>query len=129
LKYLLSTADVKFRPPYGKTYKQYRRYASFIATTNNKVPLTDPTGSRRFICVEVTGNIDYSDTLNHRQIFAQLKQQVENGGRYWLNDEETAQLSKENERFRRINTLEELIAQMFEKPSSPDNGEWLTSTS
>jgi len=129
LKYLLSTADVKFRPPYGKTYKQYRRYASFIATTNNKVPLTDPTGSRRFICVEVTGNIDYSDTLNHRQIFAQLKQQVENGGRYWLNDEETAQLSKENERFRRVNTLEELIAQMFEKPSSPDNGEWLTSTS
>ena len=28
LKYLLSSSDVKFRPPYGKTIKQYRRYRS-----------------------------------------------------------------------------------------------------
>lgn len=128
LKYLLSTADVKFRPPYGKAYKQYRRYASFIATTNNRQPLTDPTGSRRFICVEVTGDIDFSDTLNHRQIFAQLKHQVESGERYWLNDEETALLSEENERFRRTDTLEEIINQMFVKPHSPNTGKWLSST-
>ena len=48
LKYLLSSADVKFRPPYGKTIKQYRRYTSFVGTTNKRKPLTDPTGSRRF---------------------------------------------------------------------------------
>ncbi|MBO7138522.1 MAG: hypothetical protein J6V92_08670, partial [Bacteroidaceae bacterium] len=51
LKYLLSSSDVKFRPPYGKTIKQYRRYTSFIGTTNQMQPLVDPTGSRRFVCV------------------------------------------------------------------------------
>ena len=50
LKYLLSSSDVKFRPPYGKTIKQYRRYTSFIGTTNQQQPLVDPTGSRRFVC-------------------------------------------------------------------------------
>lgn len=64
LKYLLSTADVKYRPPYGKAVKQFRRYASFMGTTNEPQPLTDPTGSRRFICVEVTGDIDFRDTID-----------------------------------------------------------------
>ena len=53
LKYLLSSAEVKFRPPYGKTIKQFRRYTSFIGTTNQQKPLVDPTGSRRFVCVAI----------------------------------------------------------------------------
>lgn len=126
LKYLLSTADVKFRPPYGKTVKQYRRYASFIATTNEKKPLNDPTGSRRFVCVEVTGDIDFSDTINHMQLYAQLRQQVIDGERYWLNDEETQILNAENERFQRVNALEEMIAETFRKPASDGEGAWWT---
>ena len=54
LKHLISKADVKMRPPYGKAYEQRRRYASFIATTNNLRPLPDDkSGSRRFICIVV----------------------------------------------------------------------------
>jgi len=128
LKYLLSTADVKFRPPYGKAYRQYRRYASFIGTTNSQQPLNDPTGSRRFICAEVTGQIDFSDTLDHRQIFAQLKQQVEQGVRYWLTDDETALLIEENERFRNVSSLEELISNMFRRPDEGETASWLSLT-
>ena len=124
LKYLLSTADMKFRPPYGKAVKQYRRYASFIGTTNHSQPLTDPTGSRRFVCVEVTDGIDFSDTLNHRQLYAQLCQEVNEGRRYWLNDEETRRLIAENERFQRVNALEEMIAETFRKPVNADEGKW-----
>ena len=124
LKYLLSTADVKFRPPYGKAYKQYRRYASFIGTTNQFKPLTDPTGSRRFVCVEITDVIDFSDTLNHEQLFAQLKQEVENGVRYYLSDEEIAQLIGENERFQRIDSLVEMISGLFRKPEADEKGRW-----
>ena len=124
LKYLLSTADVKFRPPYGKAMKQYRRYASFIGTTNELKPLTDPTGSRRFVCAEVTGDIDFSDTIDHRQLYAQLRQQVQDGMRYWLDDEETATLISENERFQRINALEEMVAETFRCPASDEGGRW-----
>ena len=126
LKYLLSTADVKFRPPYGKAVRQYRRYASFIATTNQSKPLTDPTGSRRFVCVEVTGDIDFSDTIDHRQLYAQLRQQVIEGQRYWLDDEETQVLIGENERFQRVNALEEMVAETFRKPAHQDEGHWYT---
>jgi predicted P-loop ATPase len=126
LKYLLSTADVKFRPPYGKAVKQYRRYASFMGTTNDAKPLSDPTGSRRFLCVEVTGDIDFSDTLDHRQLYAQLRQQVLDGERYWLNDEETRSLIEDNERFQRVNGLEEMIAETFTQPSGDDAGRWWT---
>ncbi len=116
LKYLLSTADVKFRPPYGKAMKQYRRYASFIGTTNDLKPLTDPTGSRRFVCCEVTGDIDFADNIEHEQLYAQLRQLVMEGERYWLDDEETAVLMNDNERFQRVNALEEMIAETFCRP-------------
>ena len=125
LKYLLSTADLKFRPPYGKAYKQYRRYASFIATTNSLQPLTDPTGSRRFICTKVTGMIDFTDNIDHRQLFAQLKHLVtEEKERYWLTDEETAQLIAYNKRFRALSSLDAAIDIMFTKPQSADDGRW-----
>jgi len=126
LKYLLSTADVKFRPPYGKAMKQYRRYASFIGTTNEPKPLTDPTGSRRFVCVEVTDDIDFSDTLDHRQLYAQLRQLVTEGERYWLDDQETATLIAENGHFQRVNGLEEMIAETFRKPDADEEGCWWT---
>ena len=124
LKYLLSTADVKFRPPYGKAYKQYRRYTSFIGTTNQPKPLTDPTGSRRFVCVEITDLIDFSDTLNHRQFYAQLKQEIANGARYYLNDEEIARLIEENERFQRIDSLAEMLSNLFRKPAADEKDTW-----
>ena len=128
LKYLLSTADVKFRPPYGKAYKQYRRYASFIGTTNQPKPLTDPTGSRRFVCVEVTDMINFSDDLDHYQIYAQLKAEIEQGMKYWLDDDEIARLIDENERFQRIDSLEEMIAAVFRKPEEGEVGHWFSAT-
>ena len=124
LKYLLSTADVKFRPPYGKTYKQYRRYASFIGTTNQLKPLTDPTGSRRFVCVEITDMINFDDTLDHRQLYAQLKQEIADGQRYWLEQEEIEQLIEENARFQRIDSLAEMISELFRKPEGDERGRW-----
>lgn len=126
LKYLLSTADVKYRPPYGKAVKQFRRYASFMGTTNEPQPLTDPTGSRRFICVEVTGDIDFRDTIDHPQLYAQLRQQVLDGERYWLDDSETEVLIEENSRFQHINALEEMVAETFCRPVSEKEGRWWT---
>ena len=126
LKYLLSSADVKFRPPYGKTIKQYRRYTSFVGTTNKRKPLTDPTGSRRFVCVGVKGHIDYDDSLDHRQLFAQALHLFNHGERFWLNDDEIATLIKENEPYQQLYTLEEMIAETFRKPRPSEDVRWLS---
>jgi len=126
LKYLLSSAEVKFRPPYGKTIKQYRRYTSFIGTTNKRKPLTDPTGSRRFVCIGVTGHIDYSDTLDHQQLFAQALYLFNNHERGYLNDDEIKTLIKENEPYQQLYTLEEMIGLTFRRPKPTEDTSWKT---
>ena len=126
LKYLLSSAEVKFRPPYGKTIKQFRRYTSFIGTTNQQKPLVDPTGSRRFVCVAVDNdkNIDFEDNLNHRQLYAQALHLFNSGERFWLNNDEIATLIKENEPYQKLNDLVEMIGDTFCKPKAGEGRWW-----
>ena len=132
LKYLVSTADLKYRPPYGKAYSSHRRYASFIGTTNEPMPLVDPTGSRRFICVSVEGDIDFETPIQYDQLYAQLKYEVEElRERYYLTKEEERALMQHNLRYQKMSGLGEMLLSLFEKPEgtsedNPENGEWLS---
>ena len=125
LKYLVSTADLKYRPPYGKAYSAHRRFASFIGTTNEQMPLTDPSGSRRFICVEVTGDIDFSSPVDYPQLYAQLKTEIDNGERYWLQRDEEQALMLHNLKYQQLNGLGEMLLTLFRKPEEGEAGEWL----
>ena len=129
LKYLLSSSDVKFRPPYGKTIKQYRRYTSFIGTTNQFQPLVDPTGSRRFVCVGIPNgrNIDFTDNLDHRQLYAQALHLFNGGERFWLEDDEIQTLIEENAPYQRTIDLVEMINETFRKPKDGEGRWWRTS--
>ena len=128
LKYLLSSADVKFRPPYGKTIKQYRRYTSFIGTTNQMQPLVDPTGSRRFVCVGIPNgkNIDFTDNLDHQQLYAQALYLFNKGERFWLEDDEIQTLIEENVPYQRTVDLVEMINETFRKPKDGEGRWWGT---
>ena len=126
LKYLLSTADLKYRPPYGKAYQEHRRYASFIATTNEQNPLTDPTGSRRFICVSIDGDINLQAPLYHDQIFAQLRHEINTGERYWLTKEEEQRLMQHNEQYQQLSGLGEMLLSIIRKPREDEKGQWMS---
>ena len=121
LKYLLSKPDVKLRVPYGKSISNRRRYASFIATTNQQMPLSDSTGARRFLCVNVTGRIDTESSVDYDQLYAQLLAEVQSGLRYWLTDEETAEVIAHNEQFRQLDSIDEMVRSLFRKPKSGDS--------
>jgi hypothetical protein len=112
LKYLLSKHDVKFRPPYGKTMEERQRFASFIATTNNRRPLIDPTGSRRFICV-YANEIDNSGNINYDQLYAQLYAELQQGRRYWMDDEDNQRIIQQNDQFQRVSSYEEMILRTY----------------
>ena len=126
LKYLVSTADLKYRPPYGKAYTSNRRYASFIGTTNEQMPLTDPTGSRRFVCVGIDGDIDFLSPVQHDQLYAQLMQVIRQGERYWLTKEEERSLMEHNLQYQRLNGLGEMLMAVVQRPRSNEEGEWMS---
>ena len=115
LKYLISKHDIKFRPPYGKVMEERQRFASFIATTNNRRPLVDPTGSRRFICV-YADEIDNTGLINYDQLYAQLYTELQQGHRYWFEEEENARIMQQNEPFQQVNSYEQMIALTYLAP-------------
>ena len=115
LKYLISKHDVKFRPPYGKTMEERQRFASFIATTNNRRPLVDPTGSRRFVCV-YADEIDNTGTIPHEQLYAQLYAELQQGRRYWFDDEENARIIEQNGQFQQVCNYEKMIELTYLPP-------------
>lgn len=92
-----------------------RRYASFLATTNNIRPLTDPTGSRRFLCTQAD-DIDATPNVPYRQLYAQLMAELNEGRRYWFNDEENARIQQQNARYQRVADFETMIRQTFLPP-------------
>ena len=119
LKYLISKHDVKMRPPYGKFLEQRDRFASFIATTNNRRPLIDPTGSRRFLCVYAP-SIDNTGRIDHSQLYAQLLAELNDGRRYWFEQEDNELIMKQNEAFRQVKELEDMILLTY-RPAKETN--------
>lgn len=126
LKHLLQKPVANLRKPYGSTIQEMRRYASFIGTSNLKDLLTDPSGSRRFICIEVTGPIQTNVTINYRQLYAQAMHDIMKGERYWLDDTDEAIVKEYNREFERVDPLEELFLCHFRGAEESEEGEWLT---
>lgn len=127
LKHILQKAVVKTAVPYKSNIQSMRRYASFIGTSNSMDLLNDPTGSRRFLCVEVTGKILYSKKLNYPQIYAQAVEAIRKGEVYWLTGDEETLLTEKNEAFSRQSLEEQLFLDYFDIPGEEEDGEWKTS--
>lgn len=101
------------------------RLASFIATTNAYQILTDPTGSRRFLCVEVVKPIS-EEPLEHKQMYAQLKAELESGAPDYLSREEEKVLQKHNKAYYRQTLLEDVFHCCYRRPLETETGIWLT---
>ena len=127
LKNILQLPSVKVKRPHASHTEEVPRLASFIATTNMADVLHDPTGSRRFIGIEVTGNIDVSQTPNYNQLFAQAQAELNNGERYWFDDAETQVIMAHNRQFQQNSTVEQFFHEFFE-PALPEDplAEWLS---
>lgn len=99
LKNVIQLPAVKVKRPYGKHIEELPRLASFIATTNQADVLTDPSGSRRFVGIRITGDIDTSHRPNYPQLFAQALYELAEGERYWFDAEETVVIMEHNRSF------------------------------
>ena len=115
LKNLMQMKKLDFRKSHRTSYSHLPRIASFIGTSNRFDLLTDPTGSRRFLCIEVKHNIDCIG-IEHDQIFAQLKAELIAGRRNWFTKPEEEELQWHNEAFYRVSLVEEAVHSLFRTP-------------
>ena len=125
LKNLLQMLSVPVYRGKRLGYVTEPRLASFIATTNNPHILTDRSGSRRFLCVEVKQFIS-SEPLQHKQLYAQLKHELEEGYPTYLNKYEEAAWQRHNRKFYQESLLEDVFHSCFRLPENVAEGEWLT---
>ena len=119
LKQTLSKSKVNGRPIYGCAQEDRPRYASFVSTTNNRHPLTDTTGSRRYICLTIPDGqfIDNSGEIDYGQLYAQVVYELrELKAPYWFNNAEVARIQELNLGYMEKKEMTELIAACFRKP-------------
>lgn len=98
LKNWMQMAGMNVRKAHAKHFHPLPRLASFIGTTNQKNLLSAPTGSRRFLCVEVQSKIN-CEGIEHDQIYAQLKNELQKGEHHWFTSAEEEAIMRSNEAF------------------------------
>ena len=127
LKNLMQLKKLTFRKSHRSYYSQLPRIASFIGTSNQKELLTDTTGSRRFLCVEVKGKIDCSRP-DYAQLYAQLKAELLSGERFWFTSEEEKEIQEHNRFFYRQSPEQEIFFRCFRLPKEGEEAMLLSPT-
>ena len=124
LKQTLSKNKVNGRPIFGKAQDDRPRYASFVSTTNNPHPLTDTTGSRRYICLQIPEGqyIDNTGDINYDQLYAQVLHELrEEKAPYWFNNEEVARIQQLNQEYMLKQDMAEMVEACFRKPKDDES--------
>ncbi len=89
VKQLISSSEDTFRSPYARTARTWPRRGVFVATANDRLPLRDLTGSRRFWPVLVRRpKIDVGWVVQNRtQLLAEAVASYDTGAPWWLPDD------------------------------------------
>ena len=126
LKNLIQLPTLKYKPPYGSHVMEFPRLASFIATSNMKDILSDPSGNRRFIGVELTGPIDVNVRPNYQQLFAQALSALNNGEKSYFDAQQVKLIMKSNSQFEIIQPIDQYFQLYFELVEDEKEGDYLT---
>ena len=126
LKNLIQLPNVKMKRPYGGHVEEFPRLASFIATSNMDDILTDPSGNRRFIGVELTGPIDVSVKPNYVQLFAQAMAAIRAGEKTYFDSVETTLLMQSNRQFEVVPPIEQYFQMCFDLVEDESQGKYMS---
>ena len=131
LKQTLSVSKVNGRPIFGRTQEDRPRFASFVATTNNRHPLKDATGSRRYICLQIPDGqmIDNTGEIDYGQLYAQVVYELQElGAPYWFGIEEVTRIQQLNQEFMEQKDIAEIVEICFRKPKEGESAKAMSSS-
>ena len=126
LKNIIQLPSVKIKPPYGSHVQEFPRMASFIATSNMEDILSDPSGNRRFLGVELTGPINVSQRPNYEQLYAQALSALRAGEKTYFDAEQTRQIMANNRKFEVVSPVDQYFDLYFDLTDNAEQGEYLT---
>ena len=128
LKNLMQMPSLRMRKAYARNATTLPRIASFIGTSNTPYLLTDPTGSRRFLCVELTEMIDVDTPIEHKQLYAQCMHLLNSGERHHFTAEEVEDIEQRNRAYRHIPPVEEHCMRHFRQPREGEEPQLLSAS-
>ena len=115
IKRLLTEKEVQVRKMRSDQYTMTPRLCSFIATTNDPSPLPSGDGTRRYLCIEVTGKVDMNGQIPYKQIFAQAVSELRQPGCiYWFTEDDEREIQDHNTYYQQESALEMVLSQLFE---------------
>ena len=115
VKRLLTEKDVQMRKMRSSEYTMTPRLCSFIATTNDPTPLSSAEGNRRYLCIEVKGEIDMSERINYKQMYAQAVAELNRPDcLYWFTSEDEQIIREHNQSYMEESSSEGVLPGIFE---------------
>ena len=126
LKNIIQLPSVKMKPPYGSHVQEFPRMASFIAASNMEDILSDPSGNRRFLGVELTGPINVSQRPNYEQLYAQALSALRAGEKTYFDAEQTRLIMANNRKFEVVSPVDQYFNLYFDLTDDAKQGEYLT---
>ena len=131
MKSFISRDKDVLRPPYGRNSITIKRRVVFAGTTNDLGFLTDPTGSRRFWCVEVPDGFkaDLAGLkANRDQLWAEavhlylpgIPGESSKDCTWWLTDEEEAMRIEASQKFESVDPWLDAVRDWIETHPSQD---------
>ena len=129
IKRLLTEKEVQVRKMRSDQYTMTPRLCSFIATTNDLTPLPSGDGTRRYLCIEVTGRVDMSGTIPYKQLYAQAVAELKNPDCiYWFTDEDEREIQQHNSHYQQESVPEQVLLQLFEPTTQHKKEDFWTAT-
>lgn len=127
MKQLCSKQWFNLRKPYGRLSEDFRRIAALAGTSNNIEILSDPTGNRRIIPIEVT-NIAHAEynAIDKSALWMEAFRAYQDGESFELTNDDIAKLAINTNEFEESSLERELILKFYKKPTKPEHAQQLT---
>jgi len=129
IKRLLTEKEVQVRKMRSDQYTMTPRLCSFIATTNDPTPLPSGDGTRRYLCIEVTGRVDMSGKIPYKQLYAQAVAELRSPDCiYWFTNDDEREIQRHNQKYQQESAPEQVLSQLFEPVSQHKKEMFWTAT-
>jgi len=121
-KEFITSPGTKVRASYARNAKVFPRRISFCGSVNSLDFLQDLTGSRRFLCIEVS-SINHTHNIDMDKVFSQAFALYQLGYIPYFTSDEIALIQERNKKFQAYSVEEELLLMYFERDDNIPPGQ------